>query len=353
MLRPAAMATALVSPTTVTGVRRRVVVPSPSWPSALSPHVRTVPSARSAREWLCPVSTAMTPVEPGDLGRGRAVGRRAEAELALLVAAPHPDGAVAAQRGDVLATAVQVDHVVRARRPGRASASPASCRAELPEAVPAPRPGGPGCDGSGAAPAAGAGDADRRWRAGCADRGDEQCDQGAERQGAGAKESHGGPLPVGGVGDTSLGWCARAPHRPDWGAGRIASRVPPASSRRGRRSATVAASSARGRAGLTAAGGSRGGVDVRGAAARAAGRRRAVAGGAARGRGWAPTGCPHWRWAPSRDPYPPTVRAPGRRPRGVRRPAVRTAYRSPVRSACPSLRRLCPARHVPESGGSP
>ena len=45
-------------PLTATGVRRWVVVPSPSWPLELSPQARIVPSFISAMAWFVPADTA-------------------------------------------------------------------------------------------------------------------------------------------------------------------------------------------------------------------------------------------------------------------------------------------------------
>ena len=46
---PAAIAVALVSPTTAVGRGRVTFVPSPSWPTKLLPQQRELPSARSAQ----------------------------------------------------------------------------------------------------------------------------------------------------------------------------------------------------------------------------------------------------------------------------------------------------------------
>ena len=48
--RPLEIAVMLVSPLTVTGVDRSVVVPSPNRPELLLPHAHTVPSDFSASE---------------------------------------------------------------------------------------------------------------------------------------------------------------------------------------------------------------------------------------------------------------------------------------------------------------
>src|SRR5580700_6343255 len=56
--------TTLVSPTTGTGVDRLVVVPSPSWPSALSPQHWTVPSVSSAQALKAAAKTADALVIP-------------------------------------------------------------------------------------------------------------------------------------------------------------------------------------------------------------------------------------------------------------------------------------------------
>jgi hypothetical protein len=50
-----------VSPLTVTGEVRLLVVPSPSCPKALAPQDRTVPSPSTARPWSRPQPTAVTP----------------------------------------------------------------------------------------------------------------------------------------------------------------------------------------------------------------------------------------------------------------------------------------------------
>jgi type IV secretory pathway protease TraF len=60
MSRPAAIATASVTPLACTGVARVVTVPSPSWPLELYPQSQTVPLLHSATVLLCPASTAFT-----------------------------------------------------------------------------------------------------------------------------------------------------------------------------------------------------------------------------------------------------------------------------------------------------
>ena len=64
---PAAIATALVRPATLTGEERSVVVPSPSWPRSLKPQHETVPSARSAHVWIVPAVIATTLARPAML----------------------------------------------------------------------------------------------------------------------------------------------------------------------------------------------------------------------------------------------------------------------------------------------
>src|SRR5947208_1945062 len=44
------------------GVRRWLVVPSPSWPVELLPQAKTVPSARMATLWLSPAASRATEV---------------------------------------------------------------------------------------------------------------------------------------------------------------------------------------------------------------------------------------------------------------------------------------------------
>ena len=51
MSRPPTMSTAVEMLRTVTGDSRLVVVPSPSWPIALKPQARIVPSLSSASVW--------------------------------------------------------------------------------------------------------------------------------------------------------------------------------------------------------------------------------------------------------------------------------------------------------------
>ena len=55
--------TPLESPTTFTGVRRFVAVPSPSWPDPLNPQHLTPPPLVSAQVWYLPAAMAMTPLE--------------------------------------------------------------------------------------------------------------------------------------------------------------------------------------------------------------------------------------------------------------------------------------------------
>src|SRR5262249_42867022 len=60
---PAAIAaTPLPRPTTATGIERSVLVPSPSWPYELSPQHLTAPAVVSAQLWRSPVATAATPL---------------------------------------------------------------------------------------------------------------------------------------------------------------------------------------------------------------------------------------------------------------------------------------------------
>ena len=46
-------------------VRRRVAVPSPSWPMRLSPQAQRLPSLRTARLWPLLAEMAVMPVSPG------------------------------------------------------------------------------------------------------------------------------------------------------------------------------------------------------------------------------------------------------------------------------------------------
>ena len=62
---PAAMATTFVRPLTVMGVVRRVVLPSPSCPSLLAPKAATVPLLRSARLCCAPAATITIVVSAG------------------------------------------------------------------------------------------------------------------------------------------------------------------------------------------------------------------------------------------------------------------------------------------------
>src|SRR6188768_1416095 len=57
-------------PCTSTGVSRRCVVPSPSWPYWLSPQHLTPPPRRTAQLWLSPPATAMTPLARPDTAPG-------------------------------------------------------------------------------------------------------------------------------------------------------------------------------------------------------------------------------------------------------------------------------------------
>ena len=66
---PAVIAVTPERPATATGLSRSVVVPSPSWPSSLSPQQRTVVSARRAHVWVTTAATWRTaartvPVSP-------------------------------------------------------------------------------------------------------------------------------------------------------------------------------------------------------------------------------------------------------------------------------------------------
>src|SRR5436853_5561819 len=61
----AAIATTFESPGTGVGVELGFVVPSPSWPLALSPHARTVPSESSAKLCSKPPAIATTFERPG------------------------------------------------------------------------------------------------------------------------------------------------------------------------------------------------------------------------------------------------------------------------------------------------
>src|SRR4051812_30913002 len=65
---PAAMATAPVTTSVAGGVRREVVVPSPSWPASFAPQQRTPPDSSSAQVWPKPAATAFTP--PSALAAG-------------------------------------------------------------------------------------------------------------------------------------------------------------------------------------------------------------------------------------------------------------------------------------------
>ncbi len=99
---PAAKVSQLVSVPIWMGVRRSVVVPSPSCPEALSPQAQRVPSVRWAMLWSPPAAT-LVQVEllPILLVLGP-VGGGAVTELAGVVVAPGPQGAVAAHRHAVL-----------------------------------------------------------------------------------------------------------------------------------------------------------------------------------------------------------------------------------------------------------
>src|SRR5690606_18282270 len=71
---PAAMAaTPLCSPTTPTDVRRLAFVPSPNWPSALSPQHLTPPAVVRAQVWRFPAVMALmplcSPTTPTDVSR--------------------------------------------------------------------------------------------------------------------------------------------------------------------------------------------------------------------------------------------------------------------------------------------
>ena len=62
---PAITSVAPVSPVTVAGTVAGLVVPLPSWPSALRPQHRTEPSAvRVAQVWASPAPRTPTPVRP-------------------------------------------------------------------------------------------------------------------------------------------------------------------------------------------------------------------------------------------------------------------------------------------------
>ena len=50
-----------MSPLTGTGVRRFVVLPSPSWPLSFNPHAQTVPSLFRARLCAPPAAIAVNP----------------------------------------------------------------------------------------------------------------------------------------------------------------------------------------------------------------------------------------------------------------------------------------------------
>src|SRR5215217_7787359 len=58
------MRTMVGRPATLTGARRVVIVPSPSWPLPLYPHAHTPPEPSSAREWDAPAAMAVTPDNP-------------------------------------------------------------------------------------------------------------------------------------------------------------------------------------------------------------------------------------------------------------------------------------------------
>jgi hypothetical protein len=53
--------TPLLNPTTSTGSKRSVVVPSPSWPAPFSPQHFTPPAEVNAQEWDMLTETATTP----------------------------------------------------------------------------------------------------------------------------------------------------------------------------------------------------------------------------------------------------------------------------------------------------
>jgi hypothetical protein len=61
---PAAIATTLARPDTATGVVRCVVLPSPNWPLLFKPQLHTVPSPFSASAWLEPAAMATTLLNP-------------------------------------------------------------------------------------------------------------------------------------------------------------------------------------------------------------------------------------------------------------------------------------------------
>src|SRR5439155_12116393 len=63
-------ATPLASPETATGVWRSVVVPSPSWPSALRPQHLTPPALVSAQVWKSPAEIAATPLGSPETATG-------------------------------------------------------------------------------------------------------------------------------------------------------------------------------------------------------------------------------------------------------------------------------------------
>ena len=100
---PAAMATQCLSklpglPVTIcSGAVRLMVVPSPSWPLALSPQAQSVPSACSARVWKSPAATADQVFAAEIRCRCLAVAVRAVAELAVRVVPPAPEGPVRLQ----------------------------------------------------------------------------------------------------------------------------------------------------------------------------------------------------------------------------------------------------------------
>ena len=95
-------------PLTWTGVDESVVVLLPSWPLLLSPQHHTVPSVLTAQVCSVPAAALATvvrvPVPPGPLTWTGvdAVGGGVVAELAFVVEAPAPGGAVGFDRARVL-----------------------------------------------------------------------------------------------------------------------------------------------------------------------------------------------------------------------------------------------------------
>ena len=102
-----------------TGLVRLVVVPSPTWPSPLSPHPQSVPSLRMPSEWLPPAAaTAQVVSDPIWIGLVRS-GRGAVADLPESVLIPTPEGAVGASGERVVAAGGHRGPVGRAPDLGR------------------------------------------------------------------------------------------------------------------------------------------------------------------------------------------------------------------------------------------